>query len=332
MENRIDFSRINISLRNIRKVSSSNLSYSPTISKQYFPDSFSSSILDPLEDFDHKERLDPSNIGIQADRYVHGYDESISTMFALEGELVFVSSACIMTDDEEYKYNLSVKPFFVTSMRKYQSHQDEDTVIYSENPAEARIRKIVSEKISSITESVSDKSVVFIDGPLIAGNVSSYLIRMDEELREKDIIPLYFVKNSNSRLILDNISYLSENYNSDFHWANDTLPVGHRSSFFRYYDQYNKRNTKVFSYIKPFIGFPQRVEMHSETYYQYQEIMNDLFDLIFYYYIAQSSKNPQVRPIAIAEKYAREGIRILNLPQLVRSLGFHPSLNQVRFR
>jgi hypothetical protein len=57
-----------------------------------------------------------------------------------------------------------------------------------------------------------------------------------------------------------------------------------------------------------------------------------LMSLISYFYILQGDRsNPQVRPIAIAEKYAREGIRMLNIPALLSKLGFKPTINQVRF-
>jgi hypothetical protein len=84
--------------------------------------------------------------------------------------------------------------------------------------------------------------------------------------------------------------------------------------------------------MKALYGFPERVEMHTATYEKYHSIIPDLMSLIAYFYILQGDmSNPQVRPIAIAEKYAREGIRILNIPALLARLGFRPTINQVRF-
>ena len=95
---------------------------------------------------------------------------------------------------------------------------------------------------------------------------------------------------------------------------------------------YNSENTKVFTYMKTLTGFPQRVEMHSSTFYTYGSLIQAIMNLLCYYYIAQGDNaNPQVRPIAIAEKYAREGIRLLNIPVLLGRMGFHPTINQVRF-
>jgi hypothetical protein len=42
-------------------------------------------------------------------------------------------------------------------------------------------------------------------------------------------------------------------------------------------------------------------------------------------------KNPQIRSIAIAEKYARATLRLLNLPQMMKELGITPTMNQERF-
>jgi hypothetical protein len=84
--------------------------------------------------------------------------------------------------------------------------------------------------------------------------------------------------------------------------------------------------------MKALPGFPQRVEMHEKTHAKYRELVPALFNLIAYLYIAQGNHyNPQVRPIAIAETYAREGLRVLNLPVLLGRMGFHPTINQTRF-
>ncbi|MHA1973142.1 MAG: hypothetical protein ACTSW1_09125 [Candidatus Hodarchaeales archaeon] len=331
MENQIDFTQIQFRLDNIRKKAASSINLNSGISKEYYQDFFSSSILNNLEDIDAKYQLNPYDLEIPYLRPVYAYDESISIFRALEGELVFVSSACISVDEEEYTYNLRVKPFFVTAMKKFYRKLEEG-IIFSDRPAETRKMNILEEKISSIEETVSPNSIILIDGPMIAGNISSYMIGMDERLREKNCIPIYFVKNSDSRMIIDNMPHLTRDYNSDFHWAHENIPVGHRSSFFKYDDADNPRNSKIFSYIKPVPGFPQRIELHSKTYYKHQNEIEDIFNLISYYYLAQKTSNPQVRPIAVAEKYAREGIKVLNIPQLLLRIGFHPSLNQVRFR
>jgi hypothetical protein len=72
--------------------------------------------------------------------------------------------------------------------------------------------------------------------------------------------------------------------------------------------------------------------MHTLTYEKYYALMPQIMDLLTYFYVVQGDRfNPQVRPIAIAEKYAREGLKILNIPALLARLGFRPTINQVRF-
>jgi len=232
---------------------------------------------------------------------------------------------------EHYKFNLSVLPYFLTSMKKFRNSNDEE-IHFTENIAEERNLILISGKTNSILESVQPHSIVLIDGPLVGGNVSSYIVAMDEELRARDCIPLYFVKNSDSRLIIDTIPELSTEFNSDFHWAACRLKTSSRSPFFKYTDQYKKSNTKVFTYLKAIFGFTERIEMHSMTFEKYHSLLPQLMDLLAYFYIAQGDRNnPQVRPIAVSEKYAREGLRILNIPALLARLGFRPTINQVRF-
>jgi hypothetical protein len=84
--------------------------------------------------------------------------------------------------------------------------------------------------------------------------------------------------------------------------------------------------------MKAFHGFPERVEMYTSTFEKYRSLIPSLMNLLSYFYIVQGDRsNPQVRPIAIAEKYAREGLKILNIPVLLSRLGFRPTINQVRF-
>lgn len=187
-------------------------------------------------------------------------------------------------------------------------------------------------KTSSLLESVAPGSIILIDGPLIGGNISSYMVEMDKKLREKNCIPLYFVKNSESRLIVETNPKLAREFNSDFHWAACGLKTNSRTPFFKYSDAYNEKFTKVFTYMKPMSGFTERIEMHADTFKKYYEIMGSLMDLMAYFYILQGNPaNPQVRPIVIAEKYAREGLKLINIPNLMKNLGFYPTINEIRF-
>jgi hypothetical protein len=72
--------------------------------------------------------------------------------------------------------------------------------------------------------------------------------------------------------------------------------------------------------------------MHSETFSLFSEYIDDIFDAIYYLILVQGDKsNPQIRPIAIAEKYAREIIKTVNTRSLLRNTSLVPTINQERF-
>ena len=60
--------------------------------------------------------------------------------------------------------------------------------------------------------------------------------------------------------------------------------------------------------------------------------MNDLMDMIYYLILAQGDyKNPQARSIAIAEKFARESLKLFNLRLLMKQIGLIATINESRF-
>lgn len=328
---KVDFNKIQIRLNNISRNVTKYVSFVPSEVEVKMPEHYMSPTISCLEDFNFIYSFNPRNTTLIKDWNIYGYDESVQSYKALEGDLLFCSSA-IVKMEEKYRFNLTVLPYFLTSIRKYLHLQDEG-IHFAENIAEGRNRILIDMKVNSILETVEPHSIVFIDGPLIGGMASNYIVNMDEKLRENDCIPLYFVKNSDSRLIINHDPKLSNEFNSDFHWAAYKLKTGYRSAFFRYTDKYNNKNSKVFTYVKALAGFTERVEMHSLTFEKYKPLIHAIIDLIAYFYLVHGDLlNPQVRPIAIAEKYAREGLRTLNIPALLSRLGFCPTINQVRFR
>ena len=80
------------------------------------------------------------------------------------------------------------------------------------------------------------------------------------------------------------------------------------------------------------MGFsPQRIEMHPITYAKNEDRMADLLNAISYLMIANGDKsNPQIRPIAIAEKFARETKKHVNIRKKLKSAGLVPTMNQER--
>jgi hypothetical protein len=157
--------------------------------------------------------------------------------------------------------------------------------------------------------------------------------RLLEELHNKNVFPVFFVKNSDSNLVVDNLSSIKNRFNSDLHWSYNFLKPGERTNFFRYTDKVNPKNTKLFCYIKPFDHIsPQRIEIHPDTYSRYIDYIEEIFDLIYYLMLVQGDKsNPQIRPIAIAEKYAREMIKTVNIRPLLKNTSLVSTIDQERF-
>ena len=330
MLGKMDLSRIKIRLDNICKKATKSVSFEPSDVPTKMQDYYISATMRCLEDINSNYPLCPAENSLMNEWNIYGYDESTQDYKALEGDLMFCSSSVIKIE-EKYAFNLTVLPYFLTSMKKFECNRNEE-IHFTENPTKERNMILIKAKTEAIFESAEPSSIVLIDGPLVGGMASKYMRDMDDELRKKNCIPLYFVKNSDSRLVIDCDTELSREYNSDFHWAAFRLKQGTRSAFFRYTDKINPRNSKVFAYVKELAGFPERVEMHPLTYEKYNDLLGSLMNLIAYFYVVQGDySNPQVRPVAIAEKYAREGLRILNIPVLLSRMGFRPTINQVRF-
>jgi hypothetical protein len=327
---KMDLSRIKIRLDNIRKKATNSVSLEPSEIPTKMQDYYPISKMSCVEDANSNYPLYPAENSLMNEWNIYGYDESTQDFKALEGNLMFCSSSVIKIEDK-YAFNLTVLPYFLTSMRKFKGARNEE-IRFTENPTKERNRILIKAKTDAILESTEPNSIVLIDGPLVGGNASKYMRDMDNELRRKNCIPLYFVKNSDSRLVIDSNGNLSREFNSDFHWAANRLKEGTRSAYFRYTDKINPKNSKVFTYLKALPGFPERIEMHPLTHEKYHDLLSSLMNLIAYFYLVQGDlSNPQVRPVAIAEKYAREGLRILNIPVLLIRLGFRPTINQVRF-
>ena len=54
--------------------------------------------------------------------------------------------------------------------------------------------------------------------------------------------------------------------------------------------------------------------------------------MVHYLIIAQGDRiNPQIRPIAISEKYTRETLRIFNIKQKLKGTPLEPIMNEMRF-
>jgi hypothetical protein len=259
-----------------------------------------------------------------------GYDESILNYMTLEGDATFTAHSLVIASKEEYIPVNFLSFYFYTRSKKL---KDEYPLLtHSEDTVSDSNRHYVTDRSEFLNQWSLDGSVSFIDGPLIGGNMTSYTLELVENLHKHGITPLFIVKNSDSNLVTDNIDELKNKFHSDMHWAYKFLSEGQRTNFFLYTDQYNKNNAKVFCYLKAFNLSPQRIEMHVDTYLKNKEQINSLMDLTYYLFLAHGDKkNPQVRSIAIAEKFARDILKLTDTYNIMRSSGLVPTMNQVRF-
>lgn len=287
--------------------------------------------LRPIED-QEKYDMNPK----EGERIAHGgilvsaYDESINKFTALEGNAYFTSHSIVIVGPDRYLPVNMLTFYFYTKSRDLE--RKSEFIKHSENPKIDSEKDYLRDKMGLLFEYVPEDSLLFIDGPLIGGDVYTTFIGSMSRFHDKEIIPVFFVKNSDSNLVTDNTKGLANKFNSDLHWAHMLLKPGQRTCFFRYVDLKNERNTKVFCYFKSFDSSPLRVEFHAETFARYEDRMKSIVDLVHYFMLVQGNrKNPQIRPIAVAEEYARTTLKLVNFDRVMRSSGVSPTVNQERF-
>jgi len=267
---------------------------------------------------------------LQENPRITAYDESIQKYQALEGSAYLTSHSLIIHNEQEYFPSCYITFYFYT--RANVLTQQANSLSYAEEPEQQAKQDYVIDRNRFILENISDNTICFIDGPLVGGQVTSYTNKLNKELLLKGIIPIFFVKNSGSNLVINNLEEVKEKYNSDLHWAQTTLKSGQRTNFFIYTDEHNPENAKAFCYLKGYDNGTQRVELHTRTYQKYKNQINRILNLAYYLLLVQGNpKNPQLRSIAVAEMYARECLSLVNINQLVKNARIHATINETRF-
>tara|TARA_Y100000310_G_scaffold96396_1_gene94168 strand:- start:4992 stop:6020 length:1029 start_codon:yes stop_codon:yes gene_type:complete len=263
-------------------------------------------------------------------RPISAYDESINKFEGLEGSTYLTSHSLILHEKNDFLPVNLLTLYFYTRSKEITGKSE--YIKYSQDPDMDSKKDYIKDKIKFLEENVPKKSILFIDGPLIGGDVYTFMIHAINKFLDKDIIPIFFVKNSTSNLVIDNITQLNGKYNSDMHWAFNMLKPGQRTNFFQYADKNNIKNAKIFCYFKSFNLSPQRIEFHIGTFNKYKDIIPSILDLIHYFILVQgNNKNPQLRPIDIAEKFARSTLKLVDLNKLMKNIGLIPTMNQDRF-
>jgi hypothetical protein len=263
--------------------------------------------------------------------FVAAYDESINKYSALEGSAIFTSHSLLFMTKEGYFPLNELTMYFYT--RSQHLHDLSPNIKLSQNASIDSQKDYLKDKIDLIINEVPGKSILFIDGPIIAGDVYTTFMSAAKKFFEKDIFPVFFVKNSNSNMVIDNIANLSGKYNSDLHWSHRILKAGERTCLFRYVDLNNARNTKVFCYLKIFTNSsPIRVEFFTESCEKHLSSIHSILNSIYYLSLVHGDNtNPQIRPIFVAEQFARETLKLINFNKIMKETGLQPTINQDRF-
>ncbi|MEN3064456.1 MAG: DNA double-strand break repair nuclease NurA [Candidatus Methanosuratincola petrocarbonis] len=302
----------------------------PKIGKVTYYDTQSLGRLKILED-DEKLKSYPLNLGknLDSSMKIFAYDESLQKFFTLQGTVIFTSHALLAVDEDDYDFACKVMMYFLTSAVKYQNYPN---VICSEEPEIDFKKKYLEDRYDFILSKIPKNSLIFIDGAYVGEQQTSYNRRMVHDLLNNNVASVFIVKNSSSRMLINNMGRaISSEYNSDFHYINHYLKVGERTSHILYVDPVNPDNQKVFGFIKCFDGIPQRYEMDYNVYKNYKDKLDLIMDLIYYFSILQGDpKNPQLRPIAIAELYAREALNYLDPSKEVLNYHLDFTMNQNR--
>ena len=262
--------------------------------------------------------------------YFGGYDESTFEYTAIEGSLFLTSHSYTLLGNDDWESTNFLTNYFIT--RSKSISEKSTSLIHHDDPSSKAGELYAKDRSNFLMKYCPNNSILFVDGPLIGGQKSYHTISMVEQLQENGICPIFFVKNSNSNLVTDNISQYKGLYNSDMHWSSECLKPGEYTNWFKYTDRKNIENTKVFTYLKIFKDVsPQRIELHPSTFNIIKDQVRNILDCIYYFALANGSKtNPQIRPIAVAEKFARESKNYFNLGSEIKIIGLTPSMNQER--
>jgi NurA domain len=261
---------------------------------------------------------------------LYAYDESIYKYQALQGEAYFTSHSLIKHGENDYIPANLLTFYFYT-----RSKNIEENSSYIKDISDSKYQMKIDyfdDRIEFLLENIEENSILFIDGPLIGGDQYVKMIHAIKDFLGKNILPIFFVKNSDSNLVTDNIDSLKGKFNSDLHWSYSLLKPGERTNFFKYVDKVESSNAKIFCYLKGFDVSPQRIEFPLNAYEQFKNIIPEMMDLVYYLLLVQGDlKNPQLRPIAIAEKYARSTLGLIDIRGLMRKSLLTPTMNQERF-
>ena len=134
------------------------------------------------------------------------YDESIMKFSALEGSAYFTSHSLVVVGSKQYVPVNLVTFYFYTRSQNILSKSK--YIKFAFDPEVEAQRDCIIDRINFLVKYAPPRSLLFIDGALIAGDLYTYMISSIDKFLQKEIIPIFFVKNSRSNLVTKNIKQL----------------------------------------------------------------------------------------------------------------------------
>ncbi|SFI49812.1 DNA double-strand break repair nuclease NurA [Olleya namhaensis] len=257
------------------------------------------------------------------------YDESILELNSLEGKVRCTVHNSVIQNKEEYIPAAYVTLKFFTKSNIISGKATEfSDIIRSDDIASDLAKEYVKERAFFLSKAAPSNSLIFIDGSMFSGASTSGNFVLIDYLLSKDCRPVFFVKNSESTIITERFDF-AKGYNSDLHWAYVNLKPGNVSPVFAYTSKEGR--SKAMCFIKVFENrSPVRIEFPLKAFEE-GWYGDDVFDLIYYQYLANgSSNNMQPRIIQVSEMYAREILKSTNLYKEIEKMGLTKSMNEER--
>ena len=171
----------------------------------------------------------------QSGQLLLAYDESINKFLGLEGTGYVTTHALVTHGKADFIPAVFLTFYFYT--RSNLLTEKSTYIRYSDKPEETSTRDYTTDRSTFLLKTVPDNSILFVDGPLIGGQVSHYTTSLNEHLLKRNVVPIFIVKNSASNLVSDNHAAVRGKFNSDMHWAYKLLRPGERTRFFKYVRQ-----------------------------------------------------------------------------------------------
>lgn len=245
---------------------------------------------------------------------ISGYSDAESIYEMMVGRAVSAAHSLVYINGDRYLPLSFVSLKFVTHSEEV-AQKMQGTAILSDHIARDTAIAVAKDKMEFLDKYCVGNSVLFIDGPLIAGDDYTTFMKQIERFCQKGIVSVFFVGNSSSCMVVDNSDSLIGKFNSDSHWANSILKTGERTAFYAYTDEYNTRNAKAFCYIKfSENGRIVRIELPLQIYSRFKTGIDDILNAAFYMLLAQGSiASPQIRLIAVAQMYAKETLKLIDI-------------------